>query len=382
MSRIARIHPPREAPVAGPLTSFWSFVIVVAIVLGLLPLPLQAHEPPAPEIVFPVVGDVSFTDTWGAPRSGGRTHEGTDIMGPKGLPVVAAADGVVSWIDGDCCHLAIDHGDGWSSWYIHLNNDTPGTDDGAGWGIADGITTGSEVKAGQLIGWVGDSGNAEWVAPGLHFEIRYNGAAVNPYPELVDAPVLSTPGGPGAGLGPDHFSDDDGSVHERAINRLHELGITRGCNGGTEYCPDEPVTRGEIAAFLRRFLALEPSADDFFADDDGAIFEEDINALVSSGIGIGCSDAEFCADRPLRRDEMAEFLVRTFATGEPERFANPDRSDFFTDDAGNEFEESINRLRYAGVTIGCSDDDSARYCPDDPLTRGQMATFIIRAIEP
>ena len=72
-----------------------------------------------------MIGDVSFVDTYGAPRAGGtRTHEGTDIMtdGIKGLPVVAAANGVISWIDDECCNLAIDHGGGWSTWYIHLDN--------------------------------------------------------------------------------------------------------------------------------------------------------------------------------------------------------------------------------------------------------------------
>ena len=115
------------------------------------------------------------------------------LMGDKMLPVVAAADGIVLWIGSTCCFLSVDHGGGWETWYIHLNNDTPGSDDGLGWGIADGIELGSRVSKGQLLGWVGDSGNAESTGSHVHFEIRQNGIPINPYPYLIDAPRLSTP---------------------------------------------------------------------------------------------------------------------------------------------------------------------------------------------
>jgi murein DD-endopeptidase MepM/ murein hydrolase activator NlpD len=356
--------------------------IAIALIAGLAS-PIQAHEVESPQLVFPIVGDVEYTDTFGAPRDGGaRSHEGTDIMtnGVKGLPVVAAADGVVSWVDDDCCHLAIDHGDGWSTWYIHLNNDTPGTDDGLGWGIAEGITDGTQVVAGQLIGWVGDSGNAEWVAPQLHFETRYNGSAVNPYPALVSAPTLAAPGETEL-QPPDWFTDDDGSVHETNINKLYELEITRGCTT-TEFCPDGNVTRGELAAFLRRYLDLPASDGDHFTDDTGSVFEGDINALTSAGIGFGCTDTLFCPDEPIRRSEMAEFLVRTYAPADPSRYENLEALDYFTDDDGDQFESSIDQLRHAQVTVGCNPPDGDQFCPDQPLTRAQMATFIIRAIDP
>lgn len=153
-------------------------------------------------MVFPVDGPNTFSDTFGAPRSGGRTHAGTDILADKMVPVVAVADGTVGWMHdqqgGKCCAMALNHDDGWSSWYIHLNNDTPGTDDGLGWGFAPGITTGVHVTAGQLIGWVGDSGNAENSVSHLHFELhRPDGSVINPYesllaardPSLIDSPI-------------------------------------------------------------------------------------------------------------------------------------------------------------------------------------------------
>jgi peptidoglycan hydrolase-like protein with peptidoglycan-binding domain len=133
------------------------------------------------ELTFPVAGPNSYIDSFWAPRTNG-IHHAEDIMADKMTPVVAAHDGVISkyngsanqaWIDqyGQCCSLHILHDDGWESVYIHLNNDTPGTDDGQGWGIAPGIAVGVHVQAGQVIGYVGDSGNAENTAPHLHFEL-------------------------------------------------------------------------------------------------------------------------------------------------------------------------------------------------------------------
>jgi peptidoglycan hydrolase-like protein with peptidoglycan-binding domain len=87
-----------------------------------------------------------------------------------------------------CCSVVIDHDDGWQSSYLHLNNDTPGTDDGAAWGIADGVVPGFRVEQGQLLGWVGDSQSAEDTAAHLHFELRdTTGTLVNSYAALVTA---------------------------------------------------------------------------------------------------------------------------------------------------------------------------------------------------
>ena len=151
-------------------------------------------------ITFPVVADTYYSDTFGAPRSGGRTHEGIDIMGYgwKGLPIVAAHSGTITMTTEsagrDCCAIwGLSNDDGWKSLYIHMNNDTPGTDDGKGWGFAPGIDVGVHVEEGQLIGWVGDSGNAEWVSPHLHFELHRNGVVINPYASLRAAKTIDIP---------------------------------------------------------------------------------------------------------------------------------------------------------------------------------------------
>ena len=126
--------------------------------------------------VCPVQGSMSFTDTWGAARSGGRSHKGTDMMAATGTPVVAPANGRVvhdsNSLGGLTFNLYAD--DGHMYYGAHMS---AYENQGAGW-----------VAAGTLIGRVGHSGNASAAGPHLHFEYHPNGgAAVNPYSRLVEA---------------------------------------------------------------------------------------------------------------------------------------------------------------------------------------------------
>ncbi len=137
--------------------------------------------------------NIEFANDWGRPRSGGRTHKGTDIFSPKGSPVVAVADGFVEymakWPTAGFA-LIIRHADDWSSHYYHLNNDKPGADRGAGgWeaAFAPGLEEGDFVSAGQLVGFVGDSGNAESARAHTHFELHDGSRVVNPFPFLEEA---------------------------------------------------------------------------------------------------------------------------------------------------------------------------------------------------
>lgn len=108
------------------------------------------------------------------------------------------------------------------------------------------------------------------------------------------------------------YEDDDGHALEADIETLYVNGLTNGCSA-TSYCPERLVTRGELAAFLVRGFDLVPSTLDPFTDDDGNHFEPAIAALYSAGIASGCTDTEFCPDREVTRGEMAAFLVRTIA---------------------------------------------------------------------
>ncbi len=174
------------------------------------------------DMVFPVAGPNSYVESFYAPRYNG-IHHATDIMADKMVPVVAVAGGTVyyvngtsnpNWTGGRCCTLRIRHDDGWTSVYIHLNNDNPGTDDGQGWGIAAGIEIGTRVEAGQVIGYVGDSGNAENTPPHLHFELHDpDGVHVNPYQALRAAegkptPVIQPPPEPAQCEAPDSVDLD------------------------------------------------------------------------------------------------------------------------------------------------------------------------------
>jgi hypothetical protein len=113
----------------------------------------------------------------------------------------------------------------------------------------------------------------------------------------------------------DHFDDDNGSVLESAINRLAEAGITVGCNppANTNFCPGDPVTRAEMAAFLARAFDLKTLDEDHFVDDDGSVFETAINRLAEAGITVGCNPPagdRYCPDSPVERGQMAVFLAR------------------------------------------------------------------------
>ncbi len=171
--------------------------LVALVAGGTMSLPGTARAATASQevvyrkITFPVAGATSYGNTWGASRDGGaRQHQGTDIMGHKMEVLVAAHDGTVSWTRSDGNNmLSIRDAEGWQYWYIHINNDTPGTDDGANkpeFMFFPGIAEGTEVTAGQPVAYMGDSGNAEGTSPHLHFEIHPpGGTVVNSYWSLM-----------------------------------------------------------------------------------------------------------------------------------------------------------------------------------------------------
>lgn len=170
------------------------------------------------------------------------------------------------------------------------------------------------------------------------------------------------------------FFDDDGSIHEGAIEAIAHAGITRGCADPDLYCPDQPVTRGQMAAFLVRALNLPAASSDPFRDDDASIFEADIAALAVAGITRGCASEEFCPEEPVSRGEMAALLAR--ALDLPRDDADP-----FRDDDGSVFESDIVALAAAGITVGCDPPANTSFCPDEPVRRDQMASFLARALD-
>jgi hypothetical protein len=144
-------------------------------------------QPPA-TIVFPVLGPTTYMDDFGAPRPGGP-HQGIDILAPKRALALAAEAGKVKfWTHSATagCMLYLYGASGTTYYYIHLNNDLTKRNDNkgkcvAGTAYAKGLKDGAKVAAGQVVGYVGDSGDANGLHPHLHFELHPNGGkAVDP----------------------------------------------------------------------------------------------------------------------------------------------------------------------------------------------------------
>ncbi|MDE0169778.1 MAG: S-layer homology domain-containing protein [bacterium] len=174
--------------------------------------------------------------------------------------------------------------------------------------------------------------------------------------------------------------DDDGGVHEPSINRLAAAGILEGTECGERLiCPDEPLERWVMAVWMTRVLDQTPETTDAetrFADvDPDAWWVSYVERLADLGVTAGCKTdpLRYCPDKAVTRAQMATFLVRALDLD-----AAPSAG--FTDTAGNTHEANIDALAAAGVTAGCR-TDPLRYCPDKAVTRAQMATFLVRALD-
>jgi hypothetical protein len=170
------------------------------------------------------------------------------------------------------------------------------------------------------------------------------------------------------------FSDTAGSVHETDIAIIAAAGITTGCNppANDRFCPGEHVTRGQMAAFMKRSFGTPTSKYDYFFDDEDSVFEADINSIAGVGISTGCnppSSTQYCAEDNITRGQMAAFLTRTLDL--------PAGPDTFSDDADSVFRNDIDAMAAAGIAKGCV---PGRFCPDELVTREQMASFLVRAL--
>src|SRR3954447_25590549 len=180
-------------------------VLFLAVTLGLVAgTAVAAPAAKAPlHIVFPVVGQVQYTDDFGAARSGGA-HQGNDLMSAKRSPAVAAEAGKVKYWTTSAsagCMLYLYGACKTTYLYIHLNNDLTARNDNRGkcvQGVAYTVKNGARVAAGQQIGYVGDSGDANGGASHLHFEVHPSGGkATDPYPYLQSAQKLLFAAKPG-----------------------------------------------------------------------------------------------------------------------------------------------------------------------------------------
>ncbi len=165
------------------------------------------------------------------------------------------------------------------------------------------------------------------------------------------------------------FADTNGHTFEADIAWLSGTGITQGCDEAGNFCPDDSMTRAQMASLLARALGLPIPAGNRFGDVSG-VHTGNINAIAEAGITIGCSTdgTRFCPNDPVNRAQMATFIDRAFvllgAT-----------TDYFSDDQGSVHETAINRVAETGITLGCR---PGLFCPYDNVTRGQISAFLHR----
>ncbi|MFO7547707.1 MAG: M23 family metallopeptidase [Acidimicrobiia bacterium] len=283
-----------------------------------------AEPPPPPctpfvyRMLFPLIsfGGGGWSP-FGAPRDGGaRAHTGVDLPAPKLVPVVAVADGMIDWISRDETRRAgqavgVRHVDGWRSIYVHLNNDTAGTNDGAGNGIRPGLEVGSQVVAGQVIGWVGNSGNAEPGDPHLHFELRTPGnVAVDALASLRAAlrtphPLLGSIEQPFSGA----YIDDDGHALEHLFDLAVSIGLDLACDDfGLQVCPDEIVTGTDAVRWLSNRSDSDPEGilPAYRVPEAPPVVTPE---AVAEAKDPGCGILRFCSDEPLTRAEAAALVA-------------------------------------------------------------------------
>ena len=197
------------------------------------------------------------------------------------------------------------------------------------------------------------------------------------------------------------FLDDDGLIHEQDIETIASLGITLGCEVRL-FCPDRPVTRAQMSAFLIRALGdapltpqgalgAEPPWDGLTLSGDRVFpdvspqdwFAPYVEQLAARGITVGYTDGAYRPDRGVTRGEMAVFLTRTFdiSTLEPTGMFDDVTPDAY-------YAGAVEALYRAGVTLGCeapsAEDDAETllfFCPEAEVSRAEMASFLARALQ-
>lgn len=243
---------------------------------------------------------------------------------------------------------------------------------------------GAATTAGNIT--TADTG---WFVDAPGGDLHLASASSAPVGAAVDSSVVDDydgaprPVGSGADVGADEFGvgvqtgpfADVPADHPfvDAIEWLVANDITRGCTtDGAAFCPDADVTRAQMASFLARALGLPSSDLDSFTDDDGSTHEAAIEAVAAAGITLGCDTERFCPDDVVTRAQMASFLARALGLV-------PTTDHGFADVDGGPHAGNIGAIAADGITLGC-DVDGTRYCPDVGVTRGQMAAFLFRAL--
>ena len=211
-----------------------------------------------------------------------------------------------------------------------------------------------------------------WSRRSASTSLRCVAAAVMVASVVVAGPATAVAQGEG-------FSDVSEGVHTPAIDALAEKGVFEGTLCGEDmFCPTEPIKRSEMAVWLIRALEddqLPAAGSTRFADVDADVWWAPyVERLAELEITVGCGrePLNYCPDTSVSRGQMATFLVRAFDL----EAAGPAG---FVDTEGSTHEANIDALAAAGITVGCT-RDPLQFCTGDPVRRSQMATFLARAL--
>ncbi|MFA9446035.1 S-layer homology domain-containing protein [Egicoccus sp. AB-alg6-2] len=158
-----------------------------------------------------------------------------------------------------------------------------------------------------------------------------------------------------------------GHSHRAGIEGLADLGVVKGCSA-TRYCPETAVTRAQLATILAKALDLPAGTHPF--TDAGPTHSANIGALYAAGITDGCGRRSFCPDQPVSRAQLAAMLQRALEL--------PESAPGFSDVQHNRHRLAIGAVSRAGITTGYEDNT---FRPDQAVNRGQVATFVTRALD-
>jgi hypothetical protein len=184
--------------------------------------------------------------------------------------------------------------------------------------------------------------------------------------------------------GPTQFFNDVPLAHPYAdhIALLRLYGVTSGCSA-TDYCPDAPTTRGQMAVFIIRSLMgndnFQAQITPYFTDVPATHpYFKHIQKMRELGITTGCTATQYCPDDPVTRGQMGVFLIRArLSLPAGQAFPFPAIGYFQDVPSSHSYFSFIQKMRQLGITSGCT---TTAYCSDSPTTRGQMAVFLIRAL--
>ena len=365
------------------------------------------------DLTFPAERGGRYSDDYYAPRSSGRTHCATDVLGAKHSRLFAAVSGTITSMPTTKPSygytVTVQGDDGRRYTYIHLNDDNPGTnDDAAGphLAYAPGLAKGARVARGQLLGYMGDSGNAKGT-PHLHFEVN-DGAyqyapcttgginRINPYRSLRQAEAEGDYG-PGTGGGttgtparsihdacpkdvvPWTTFLDVGTTHRPGVDCLVWWRVAAGTSR-TTFSSGNSITREQLATFIANLTQatgspLPATGTDHFDDDNGSVHEGNINRVAAAGI-MGSATRSFSPGLAVSRGSMATAIAKTYRYDA--RATLPAGTNAFPDDAGSTHESNINAVAASGLAAGYSD---GTFRPAAPVTREQMGTFLARLLD-